>query len=249
MSTTVVAPGPEQPPLSEGARLINTFVAPTKTFNDINRKASWFVPWLLMAIVSLAVAFAIGQKIGWAQMNENQMRMQPKRAEQMEKMPPDQRARAERIGVVITQAFTYAVPVLRLIFLAIVAGVLFLSFNFGAGADLKFGKTLAVVMYASLPEIIRAILVIIFLYAGLVQPDQFIPQNPIGTNLGVFFKPGSPMYALGSSVDIFGIWVCSLAAIGITCISRVKRGTAFAIVFGWYVLLALVGAGFAAFFS
>src|SRR5438067_1483606 len=84
-ATTAVAPqSSEQAPLSEGARLINTFVAPSKTFNDVNRKANWFVPWLLMAIVTLVVAFSVGQKVGWNQVNENQMRLQPKRAEQME---------------------------------------------------------------------------------------------------------------------------------------------------------------------
>jgi hypothetical protein len=37
-----------------------------------------------------------------------------------------------------------------------------------------------------------------------------------------------------------------LTAIGITCISKTKRGTAFAVVFGWYVLVLLVRVALAA---
>jgi len=248
-AVSAVAPRPDQAPLSEGARIINTFVAPTKTFNDINRKASWCVPWLLMAIVSLAVAFSVSQKIGWSQVSENQMRMQPKRMEQMEKMPAADRARAEKVGNAFSAGLAYGWPIMRLIGLVLVALVLMFTFNFGAGAQISFGKSLAVAMYANLPIMLKGLLVIAFLYAGLVQPDQYISQNPIGTNLGVFFKPGTAMYALGSSVDLFEIWILTLAAIGFACVGKVKRGTAFAIVFGWYAVLALAGAGIAAMFS
>jgi hypothetical protein len=54
---------------------------------------------------------------------------------------------------------------------------------------------------------------------------------------------------VAAPLDVFGIWTLSLAAIGFTCVSKVKKGTAFGIVFGWYVVLALVGVGIAAAFS
>jgi hypothetical protein len=239
---------PQAAPLSEGARIVNTFVAPTKTFTDINRKASWIIPWLLMAVVSLLVAFSVQQKIGWAQVNENQLRLQPKRMEALEKAPPDQRALQQKIGIAFTAGITYAWPVVRLIGLLLVALVLWFSFKFFAGADVGFGKSLAVSMYASLPIMIKGILVIAFLWGGMIQPDQFISQNPIGTNFGAFFKPGTPMYALGSSIDLFEIWILCLAAIGFTCVSKAKRGAAFGIVFGWYAVLTLIGVGAAAIF-
>jgi hypothetical protein len=43
---------PEAAPLSEGARSVNTFIAPSKTFTDLRRNASWWGPWLLISIVS-----------------------------------------------------------------------------------------------------------------------------------------------------------------------------------------------------
>jgi hypothetical protein len=245
-SVATAASQPNQPALSEGARIINTFVAPSKTFADLNRKASWFVPFLLLAVMGLGMAFVMGDKVGWKQLNDNQMRTRPKQAAQMEQLPPDQRAQREAIGASITKYISYGIPVLQLIILAIVAGILLFSFNFGAGAQLKFNSVMAVVIYASLPTLIKTALAIVFLYAGVVAPDTFLPQNPIGSNLGVLATAGTPAYALLSAVDVFAIWTMVLTAIGITCISKVKKGTSFSIVFGWYILVTLIAAGFAA---
>jgi len=41
-------------PLSEGQRIVDTFVAPSKTFADVLRKSSWWGPLLLMIVVSIA---------------------------------------------------------------------------------------------------------------------------------------------------------------------------------------------------
>jgi hypothetical protein len=57
------------------------------------------------------------------------------------------------------------------------------------------------------------------------------------------------LYSLLTKLDIFSIWTMVLTAIGITCISKVKTGTAFAVVFGWFIFLTLVGVGFTAAFS
>jgi len=38
----VSALAPETVPLSEGARIVNTFIAPSKTFTDLRRNASWW---------------------------------------------------------------------------------------------------------------------------------------------------------------------------------------------------------------
>ena len=46
-------------------RVIDTFIAPSKTFNDILRSASWWLPWLLSVLVTLGFSAAIQQKIGW----------------------------------------------------------------------------------------------------------------------------------------------------------------------------------------
>ena len=39
------------PGLSQVERVVDTFVAPTKTFKDILRDSSWWLPYLLGALV------------------------------------------------------------------------------------------------------------------------------------------------------------------------------------------------------
>jgi hypothetical protein len=81
MTSTVVTPVPEAaPPLSQGQRIINTFIAPSKTFADLRRSASWWLPFLLMSLASLLFVYVVDQKIGFRKVAENQLQMSPKGA-------------------------------------------------------------------------------------------------------------------------------------------------------------------------
>lgn len=65
MSTPAVPAAEVFPALSEAERIVNVFVAPSKTMADLRRKASWGIPWLLMSIVSVSFVFAMEKRIGW----------------------------------------------------------------------------------------------------------------------------------------------------------------------------------------
>ena len=88
---------PEAPPLSEGARIVNTFIAPSKTFTDLRRDASWWAPWLLISVFSLAFVFVMNKQIGFEQISKNSI-SQSSRAEQFEKLPADQQAKQIQIS-------------------------------------------------------------------------------------------------------------------------------------------------------
>ena len=57
---------PAGPGLSEPQRLTNVFIAPSKTFVDLKRKASWWVPWLISALFALGFVIVAAQKIDMA---------------------------------------------------------------------------------------------------------------------------------------------------------------------------------------
>jgi hypothetical protein len=88
--------------------------------------------------------------------------------------------------------------------------------------------------------LLMPLLAMLSLLAG-VSSDGFNIENPVATNAGYFVGPdGSPVLrALLSPFDVFTIWTLVLTAIGIACISKVKRGTAFAVVFGWFAVVVL----------
>src|SRR5437879_3670736 len=54
-----------QPGLSQVARVINTFIAPSKTFLDIRRSASWWLPWLLGTLSVMAFLYTVEKKVGY----------------------------------------------------------------------------------------------------------------------------------------------------------------------------------------
>jgi len=251
MSTTATTPAPTPEPaegLSQVSRITNVFFSPSKTFTDLKRSPSWWAAWLLISVVSLAFVFAIGQKVGFGQMWENQMKANPSSAAQYEKMTPEQRAFAGNFA----KYFSYGTPVIVLIIAVIVAGVMMGTFNFGLGAEIPFGLSLAVVIYSMVPGILKSILAIVSLYAG-ADPTGFDVNNPVATNLG-FLLNGSilnraehpALYTLASWVDVFGIWTVILTGIGFACVSKVKKSTAIYVAVGWYALIGLIFTGLAA---
>src|SRR5277367_5814311 len=247
--TPIPLPPPEEPPLSEGARIIDTFIAPSKTFNDLRRNASWWAPWLLISVVTLLFVFVMGKQIGFEQISKNAV-AQSSHAEQFEKLSADQQARQLQLSATIARYISYSLPVIQLISFVVIAAVLMAAFNFGAGAALKFKTSLAIVVYSTLPGIIGAVLGIVSMFAG-VDPAGFNAQNPVATNPAHFMDPTGNkfLYGMASALDVFILWNIVLIGIGFACNSKVKRSTAIAIVAGWYLFYKLIGAGMAAAFS
>src|SRR5271157_6518670 len=142
MSTAADAVPTSEKPLTEVERVVDTFVAPSKTFTDIRRNASWWVPWLLMSIFGLAVVFVVDKKLGMGTAYENQLRLSPKQMDKIDQMPTDQKAKAMQVGATITRYFAYGSPLLTIIFVAVITAVLMASFNFGFGAEVKFKEAM-----------------------------------------------------------------------------------------------------------
>ena len=250
MAPAEVVPPQELAPLSEGQRLIDVFFAPSKTFADLRRSASWWAPFLITAIVSLLFVYTVDQKVGFRKVAKNQIQSQPKQAERFENMPADQREKAMQTQVKATKIFSYCFFVFIPIWYALVSAVLLVTLKFGFSADVKFKTLFALTNYSGLVGLLKSVLAIVSLLAG-VSSDGFTFQNPVATNPGYFVdRAAHPALAsFLTSFDIFVIWTLVLAAIGITCISKIKKGTAFAVVFGWFGVVVLVGVAFAAAFS
>jgi hypothetical protein len=247
MSDTAANPEASTP-LSEVERVVDTFVAPSKTFNDILRSSSWWLPWLLGALVPLGFSVAIQQKVGWDKTYSNILRQSSQtQQDRIAQLPPDQQARQKAIAASFTKYVVWASPVLGLLFAAIAAGVLLMTLNFGLGGRATFGQMFAVWMYATLPWLISGILGIVVLFAGL-DADAFNLKNPVGTNIGYYLPTDLPQWliAFGTSLDILTIWVLVLLTIGCAIVARTKLASTAIAVVGWWVLITLVKVGVAA---
>jgi len=244
-----VASSPElsTPPLTETQRIVDTFTAPSKTFTDIIRKATFWGPLIIMLLVAVGFSFGVQQKVGWEKVFENNLHQTPSREEQFDKLTADQQATQKAVGVKITAIITYCYPVLILIFTAIFALLIWVTANFIFGGSSKFGQVFAVNMYANLVMNLKFLLAIVALFAGLA-PDSFLLQNPVGTNVGYYLSTDAPKWlaTLCQHIDIFEIWSVILTALGVSIVAKISRGKAAAAVVGWWLIFVLVGVGFAA---
>lgn len=240
---------PGGPGLSQWQRVTNTFVAPSKTFEDIRRgNKSWWLPLIIGAIFTYIFFFAVVQKIGMEQVVENQVRMDPKAQERMANATPDQRATGNKIAVGITEGFFAGGPVVGMIFVAIFSLGLMATINFGFGGRAKFSSIFALFYYAWLPQIIKPILGTIVIYSGMA-PESFNIKNYAPTNLGAFLDPvdtSKALYTLATSLDAVTIWTMALLGIGLATVAGVKRSSGYIAVFGWWALFVLIGVGWAA---
>jgi len=80
--------------------------------------------------------------------------------------------------------------------------------------------------------------------------EAFTFQNPVASNLSGLVDPSSHfLYSIATSIDVFTIWTLVLTGIGISCLTKLKRGTCLGVVFGWWAILVLGGAALAAAFA
>ena len=240
MSDDVVASGQG---LSEVERVVDTFIAPSKTFTDILRSTSWWLPFLLMVLVTLGTTVVVEKQVGFDRVAENQIHQNPKQEEQLSNLSPQDRAARMAISAKITRYFTYGSFLLILAFVAIAALLYWASFNFGLGAQTTYGQMFAVWMYASLPKLLIGLLAIVMLLFG-GNAESYNAQNPVGTNPAYFMPDAAPwLKAFLSFFDVIGLWSLFLLVIGTAIVAKVSRGKAAAVVVGWWLvgLVIIVG--------
>ena len=235
---------PVGPGLSEPQRLINVFIAPSKTFIDIRRNASWWVPFLLVSVVSIAFFTTIDKKVGFDRvartMMESNSRMQQASPEQQEQMI-NITAKGLKFG-------GFASPIFVLLYAVIIAAVLMATFNFGMDAQVSFGQSLAIVLYGWLVTTLGALLGIVTVALG--NPEGFRMDNPVGTNPAYFLDPATTskfVYSFLTTFDVISLWAAAIIGIGfaLNAKKKISIGTGIGVVIGWYLVYKLGAAGLA----
>jgi Yip1 domain len=241
--------GVEGAGLSQVERVVDAYIAPSKTFTDILRSSSWWLPFLLVILVSLIATVVVDKRVGFDTVVQNSMHDSPKQEEKLAELQPEQRAAQLRIMAVAYRYSAYASPVFVLLISAIGTLALWASFNFGLGAKTTFGQMFSVWMYASLPKLLSGLLMILTLLFGGAA-ESFNLKNPVGTNLGFYMSDSAAwVKTLLGFFDVLGIWVLVLMVIGTAIVAKVKRQQAAMVVVGWWLLALIVSVGLTAAFS
>jgi len=239
----------EQRGLGEFERVIDTFVAPTATFKDIRRSASWWLPFLLILLFSTGATYTIDHNVGFSRVAENQVQASPARAEQLSALTPEARASQMERAAVFTKYFSYGLPFFLLLFFAVSAAIMLGSFNLALGAKMTYGQAFAVTMFAALPYLLKSLLTIVTVAFGN-NAETFNMQNPVGTNLAYYLADAAPwLKALLMQFDLISLWSLVLSVLGFKIVSGKSMGQSAAVVVGWWLLLVLIGVAAAAAFS
>jgi hypothetical protein len=249
MSETGVQPVAAATGLTQWQRVANTFTAPSKTFADIKRgNNSWWMPLILISVVTYLLFAVVTYKIGMQQVVTNQIHLDPQGEERLAQAPPEQREKINNFWLYVTEGIFIANPIVTLGWYALLTLGLWGTINFAFGGKATYGSVLTVWLYALLPSIIKTLLGIVVIFAG-VEPESFNINNFAPTNIGAFLNPletNKALYTLATSLDVVMIWSLVLLAIGTATVAGVKRNSGYIAVFGWWAIFLLFRVAIAA---
>jgi len=253
MSSTGIQPANEPAVgLSQWQRVACIFTAPSKTFEDIKRgNRSWWMPIIIFTVFAYLLFAVVSTRIGIQQVVDNQIHLSPSSEARLAQATPEQRETSNKFSVAITEAAFLANPVFLMAGVSLMVLVIWGTINFAFGGRATFGSMFAMWMYATLPSIIKSILGMVTILAGMA-PESFNIKNMAPTNLGAFMDPiesNKALYSIASSLDIVTIWTLVLLSIGTSIIAGTKRGSGYMAIFGWWAVVVLIGAGFNAVFG
>jgi hypothetical protein len=249
----VQSPDPESAQLDSFARITGVFFEPGKTFADIGRRPQWFLPLLLIVLSAIAFYAAYGQRVGWERFMQQQLATNARAQQQMERIPPEQRAQSAAIQAKFTGIMFYVSAAIGFPVILLIASAILLALCGMMSAGLKYKQIFAIVCFAGLPLILRHLLSIVV--AFLKNPDDFNVQNPLAFNVAAFMDPVTSnkfLYTFAVSFDLFAFWIITLEAIGLVAAAGKKKlsfGSAFFAVLASWVVLVLLPATMAGLFS
>jgi hypothetical protein len=232
--------------LSPIERVVNTYIEPSKTFQDIKRNRSWWLPFIILTILGWIFCYAAVQHVGWDTLVTNVLKSQPKNAERLEKSTPAQAAQMISFTKVVMQGFMVGSPIVILFFNTIIALLLWFGFAFLLGGTTNFAEMFAVAMFAALPRALDSIIAIVTAFVS--EPQTYNLNLPSPGNLGYFLGSDAPhwLVSLASSLDIFGLWALVLCGLGGAIVSRVKPSRGILLVFAFWLVFVLIKVGIAA---
>jgi len=225
--------------MGEGARLAGVFFSPSAAFADIARWPRWWVPVIISALLATVYLNAFTRRVGW----ESTIRQAMEQSPQIQQMPSQQREQTIRAAAGIYKYVGYVGGLFGVLSVFIVAVALLLLFDVMMGAQIGLKRYMAIVAYGFLPSIVSTILALVVLF--LKNPEDFDLQNPLMFNLGAFLSSDASAWLkrLGSSLDLFSLWIIVLLAIGIAAASPKKMsfGKALAgVMIPWMLYVAVV---------
>ncbi len=212
-------------------RIIGVFISPRETFESIDRKPTWLVPFIIVVIASIILQLLV-LDIGI------QDRLDTMRAQEL----PDERIEIARtqmagpmryLGVAITPV---AVPVIW----AVLGGIFLFTGNTIMGGEAKFKKVFSLIAWTSLIGVLSGICRTLLILARGSTKEVYLSLAFLLPPLEKGESP-SMIYRFLDRFDFFTIWSLILWAFGFAVIYRFTTKKSAIMVFSlWAIYIVLV---------
>jgi len=211
-------------------RIIGVFTSPKETFQDINNKPTWLVPFLILIAVIVVVQFVL-MDIGMAdQMAKLEARDMPEAQMEM--------ARNQMSGPLKYIQFV-VIPIMMLITWCVVAGLHLFFTNVVFGGETTFKKMFAVTSWSSLIGVVSTLLRMVMVMSkgtsiGVTTSLAILLPTP-GLN-----ETPSILFRFLAHLDIFAIWGLILYTIGISAISKLDiNKSSTVVIINWLIWILI----------
>ncbi len=234
------APAPEVPAASripivtDFLRLVRVLYEPGKVFDEQRQQPTWFLPWVVIAIVCVIIGFV---QLPYSQrVVELAMQAFPNAPQ----LSPAQLRGRVMIGIFVT-------PVFFLIFALVGAGILFLIVSIG-GSSARYRGMLSVSIFS------QVLIPITLLLQAVILRMRGAPADAISTmtdaqpalGLNVLLSSDSRfLETIYAGIGPLPIWSLIITAIGIQRLEKAKQGIAWTAAVVSFLLMLMVGAALA----
>lgn len=219
-------------------RFLGIFTAPKETFEAIDQKPNWLLPFIIVVLLAIAMNYLL-MDIG---LQDQIARMQAKG------VPQDQiDIMQDKMAGPLKYVNFIAIPIVTLVIWSIISGLLLFGCNTLLGSETKFNKVFSIIAWSSLVGIL----------GGLVKTVIITTKE---TTIGVttslaFLLPTPPLdespsllYRIFNKLDLFIVWQLVLWIIGLTIVSKLSMKKTTSLVLGlwvlWIILSVAIGSIF-----
>ena len=220
------------------SRIAGVFSSPTETFQAVESKPAWWLPFVIVVIIAIAAQLWLMDISMKDQMAKIALRVESQ--EQLDIIQQRMQGPVKYFGLI-------AAPIMILIIWVITAALLILASNPILGGQASFGKIMGVVAWSSLVTSLGGILKSVLIHIqGTSQGVStslaaLLPVPPLG-------KTPSALYAFLSNLDPFVIWQIILWGIGLTVVAKLDLKKGYTGAFGVWILWIIVSVVFRKFF-
>jgi hypothetical protein len=232
-----VTPQPYIPLVTDAWRLVRVLVSPGRVFDEQQAKPTWFLPWLVIAIVAIVIGIIQSPYAERA----IQLALEARRPGM--NVPPSALHVQAMVGTVVA-------PVVFLLMAAIGAGIMYLIASVG-GASVRYRGMLSATIFAQAVLVVQLVLQALMLHLrgapGTAITSLMDAQPALGLNLllPADASPSGFVWTLLGGIGPLPVWALVITGIGILRLEKTKRGPAWSAAIGSYVIMLLIGAGLA----